>query len=386
MKGNMTEKNMKNKIKGVGLDTSPLYYKPSSDYFPDTLYIRTSSNNTFYLPDHYEEDRNLIVEVGSSEYVGEILKGTGLKRADVLLFPAESLKVRENELGDVLDKYGVRSVGISRPGSLTQLEKAAEELKKVILPSYVSLPLCPVHFQKEILDWADINQLGIIGLNPFGGYDLAPSVIQSFSIPFLLSFSAAYSDVVILSGRSLVDAQYETYYLEELIGKERLDGIGMKNTILHKPSDTLPKLIHTGLRGGPEYENPWYITSQDDLTLTMKPKEERIEEEMVGGEIKRVLEEVAKFDTLALPHPDDLPTYMSILRPTLLKELGEALGPGCTIRQEKIGSLTFLIDVSVERREKRYLWKDKVWYEDLYFVMWLNSKGELEFKYYGDGE
>jgi hypothetical protein len=375
---------MENKIKGVGIDTSTFYYKPDPAYLPDTLYINTSSNNSFYLPDNYWEGRNLIVEVGSGEYVREILRGLGLERIDTLLFPAESLKVRENELGDVLDEYGVQSVGISRPGSLTQLKDAAGELKKVIIPSYLSLPICPVHFQKEILDWADINQLGIIGLNPFGGYYLAPSVISSFSIPFLLSFSAAYSDVVILSGRSLVDAQYETLYLEELIGEDRLGETEMKNTILHSPK-TLPKFIYTGLKGGPEYENPWYLIPQNDLTLKMEPIEMIEGEEGEGDdEVRRILEEVAKFDILTLPHPDDPETYMSILRPTILKELGEALGPSYHIEQEKIGSLTFLVNIRKERREKRYLGKDKVWYEDRVFVMWLTRDGELKFKYYGE--
>lgn len=374
--------NIKNKICGVGLDTSPLYYKPSSDYLPETLYINTSFNNTFYLPDRFEEGRNLIVEVGSGEYVKEILRGTGLKKVDVLIFPAESLKVRENELEDVLDEYGVKSVGISRPVSLTQLKDAAEEIKKVILPAYLSLPLCPVHFQKEILDWADINQLGIIGLNPFGGYNLGPSVISSFSIPFLLSFSAAYSDVVILSGRDLVNAQYEIQYLEGLIGKDRLKEVEMGNTVIHTPN-SLPKLIHTGLKGGPEYENPWYLIPQHELTLEMKPIEEEVEVDWEDDEeIGKILKEVAKFDTLTLPHPDDLETYMSILRPSLLKELGKALGPDYIIEQEKIGSLTFLVNVRKEKREKRYLGKDKVWYEDWIFVMWLTQEGELQFKHY----
>ena len=375
----------KNKIKGVGLDTSPLTYKPSLDYFPDTLYINTSSNNTFYLPDNFGEGRNLIVEVGSSEFVEDILRGTELKRIDTLLFPADSLKVRENELGDVLDRYEVKSVGISRPGSLTQLEKAAEEIKKVILPSYISLSLCPVHFQKEILDWADSNQLGIIGLNPFGGYHLAPSVISSFSIPFLLSFTAAYSDVVILSGRDIINAQYEALYLEELIGKDRLGEVGMGNTVIQTPR-TFPKFIYTGLKGGAEYENPWYLIPQDDLTLKMEPKEmeeKKIDEEE-DDEVRKILEEIAEFDILTLPHPNDPETYMSMLRPTLLKELGKALGPEYQIEQEKIGSLTFLVNVRKEKREKRYLGKDKVWYEDRVFLMWLTREGELKFKYYGE--
>lgn len=384
-----TKKKRKIRVEGVGLDCSTITYKPSPDYAPDYLYIDTSANNAFYLSE-FCVGRKLIVRVGDVKK--EILEGlredlgNSFSGIDVLLIPASLPNIDPTELREVLTEFEVKSVGIDRPGNLTQVKEAAESIKRVIIPSYLSLDLCPLHFQKDVIDWAEEEGLEIFGFNPFGGSLTAPSIIQIFTIPYLLSFSAAYSQLVFLSDRDLINAQYEALYLEELIGEEIEEKLVRMDKTVDRLVRAPEKLIRTGLNGCTEYDNPYYLTSYSDISFSFNPiqEEKKDKNEEVNPEVVRVLEEISKFNSLTLPFHNDFPTYMSILRPALLKKLGEALGPNCQIEQEKIGPLTFLVDVRMEKREKRYIWRDKVWYEYLVFVMWINGKGELEFKYYGE--
>ena len=194
-----------NKIEGVGLDCSTLSYRPSPEYLPDFLYIDTSSNNLGVL-EGMLGGKNLIIRIGTAgKGMLEVLGGLGVRVIDVLLLPASS-SIDLEELREVLEEFEIRSVGIDRPESLTQCREAAEQIKHVILPSYLALDICPLHFQKELIDWAEEGGIEVLGFNPFGGFLSGPLVIQSFTLPFLLTFSAAYSKIVFLSGRDIFNA------------------------------------------------------------------------------------------------------------------------------------------------------------------------------------
>jgi hypothetical protein len=43
-----------------------------------------------------------------------------------------------------------------------------------------------------------------------------------------------------------------------------------------------------------------------------------------------------------------------------------------------MGTATFLISVEEEKREKRYLWKDKVWKEKKYYIFHMTETGEIK--------
>lgn len=364
-----------NKIEGVGLDCSTLSYRPDPSYLPDFLYIDTSSNNS-YLLEGLTDGKSLIVRVGTSGIgMSEILKGLSLEKIDVLLLPAFS-KLDLTELKEVLTEFKIGSVGIDRPENLTQLEEAAEKIKKVIIPSYISLDLCPVHFQKEIIDWAEEKELDILGFNLFGGFLSAPSVIQAFSVPFLLSFTAAYSKIVFLSGRDIINAYNNTRYLSSLIDEEIEVGVKMSKSVDHlvKP---LPQLVYTGLKLGDQkvpYENPEALANPEEVVLSLDKIWWKWEEDEEDDVVKSILE----FDLLTSPPPDNLSigTKISMILPPLLTQLKKATGS--KIEAAKIGTSTFLIMAEKEKREKRYLWKDKVWKEKKYYIFHMTESGEIK--------
>ena len=372
----MEKSKRKIRVEGVGLDCSTLPYRPAPTYLPDYLYIDTSANN-FSLVEDMLEDKSVIVRVGTSG-VGmlEILKGVGLKDIDVLLLPTTT-PIDIEELKKVLDEFEIGCVGIDRPENLTQCREAAEEIKKVILPTYVSLSISPVHYQKDIIDWAEENEIDILGLDPFGGFLSAPSVIQSFIIPFLLTFTAAYSKIVFLSGRDIINAYNNSQFLTALInGEVKEELVRMSKSVDHlvKP---LPKFVHSGLRLGDEgivpYEDPEALINPGEVELGLDKVEwkwNKKEDEIV----KQILD----FDLLMMPLPDelDIGTKISIILPSLISELKKATG--CKIEAAKMGTATFLVSVEEEKREKRYLWKDKVWKEKKYYIFYMTEDGEIK--------
>jgi hypothetical protein len=372
----MEKSKRKFKIGGVGLDCSTLPYRPAYTYLPDYLYIDTSANNIGLVEDMLE-NKSVIVRVGTSG-VGmlDILRGTGLTEIDVLLLPASS-PIDLEELKKVLDELEIGCVGIDRPENLTQCREAAEEIKKVILPTYVSLSINPVHFQKDIVDWAEENEIDILGLDPFGGFLSAPSVIQSFTIPFLLTFTAAYSKIVFLSGRDIINAYNNSRFLTALIdGEVEEELVKMSKSVDHlvKP---LPKLVHSGLRLGDEgivpYEDPEALINPGEVVLKL----DRVE--WKGGEEEdEIVKQILDFDLLTMPLPEnvDTGTKISIILPSLISELKKATG--CKIEAAKMGTATFLISLEEEKREKRYLWKDKKWVEKKYYIFHMTETGEIK--------
>ena len=153
----------------------------------------------------------------------------------------------------------------------------------------------------------------------------------------------------------------------ELVGKERNEVVKMNKSVNHlvKP---LPKMVYTGLRTGDgviSYTNPEFISNPSEIILSLGSIEEEIEE----GEEDDVMKEILDFDLLTLPLPeDDMGTAISIILPSLLKDR--------KAKVVKIGDTTFLIQTEKVKREKRYLWWDKVWTETSHYILSF-SGGEI---------
>jgi hypothetical protein len=223
------------------------------------------------------EDKQVIVRAGSIGGIRGVFQDIGKDQIDVLLLPAEYLAKENtmNELKEVLDREEIRALGIERPGNMEELEKAAENLKKIILPSYLALTLNPLHYQKEMLEWAEEAGVEIIGLDIYGSWEGSAATIQAFTLPFLLSYAASHSDLVLLPARDIVGAEYERLYLEELIGKERVTETEMKSTVIHN-FPTLPTMIYTSLKsdlGIIPYNNPLYLTDPEEVVFGMRQRE-----------------------------------------------------------------------------------------------------------------
>jgi len=373
----------KNKIKGVGLDCSTLSYRPADWILPDNLYYDTSSNN-FQCIKGLTEGKNLIIRVGTAkEGLIQILEGLGLDRPiDILLLPTS--KIDPTILKEALDKFDIKNVGIDRPESLTQLGEAAELIKSVIIPTYISLNLCPLYFQKEIIDWAEENEVRVLGFNPFGGFVSSSSIIESFSIPFLLNFSAAYSEVVFLSGRDPYNATNYQDYLLSLVGEDRMenDMIEIEKSVNHlvKP---LPQLVYMGLKMSDGSIIP--ISNPDSIfnpgELVFDSEEIMWEDKTENLDTDDIIKSILEFNLFSLPISKDYdkPTNLSIILPSIMKELKKT---GSEVEMVKLGDQTFLIKVEKTFREMRYVWWDKVWKEKSYYILHMTEEGEMKVKFW----
>jgi hypothetical protein len=97
-----------------------------------------------------------------------------------------------------------------------------------------------------------------------------------------------------------------------------------------------------------------------------------------GEEEDEIVKQILDFDLLMMPLPEnvDTGTKISIILPSLISELKKATG--CKIEAAKMGTATFLISLEEEKREKRYLWKDKKWVEKKYYIFHMTETGEIK--------
>jgi hypothetical protein len=364
-----------NKIKGVGLDCSTLSYRPYPEYLPSTIYLDSTQNNAFYL-EGLLGDKQVIVRAGSIGGIRGVFQDIGKDQIDVLLLPAEYLAKEStmNELKEVLDREEIGALGIERPGNMEELEKAAENLKKIILPSYLALTLNPLHYQKEMLEWAEEAGVEIIGLDIYGSWEGSAATIQAFTLPFLLSYAASHSDLVLLPARDIVGAEYERLYLEELIGKEKVPETEMKSTVIHN-FPTLPTMIYTSLKSSIPYNNPLYLTDPEEVVFGMRPGKADYE----NPAETEIMASITTFSTLIMPPPrSEWPDYISIIRPKIVEELKKM---GAEVKQAKIGDTVFLLSVTTYQREKRWIGPDKLIPEKKDYVLFMTEEG-LKFECY----
>ena len=242
------------KIQGVGLDTSTLDYDPGislSDEGYEYIYTSIPANNDYLLGTgirSVKAETPLIVYTnhldGVKSLLEEHLEVIGRNEADLLLIDGscKSLDSFSEDLfkGKVIP---AKHCGIQSPVSVEQLADLVDKGFKI---EYIALTINPFDFNYEILQWAEQRKVYVIGLNPMGGYLSAPRNINAFSAPYLLSFCATYSDIVLVSGRNLVKAWEDKVYLEGLIGEESDAKYTLKKTII-KPVKDIKQAIFTSV-------------------------------------------------------------------------------------------------------------------------------------------
>lgn len=266
------------KIQGVGLDTTTINNVPErlieNIDMLGNCYIHTNprSNNDYLIDKLVKSlpDSPLVVSIDlindQTDYILEShLKTLGRNKIDLLLLDHESCK------GDIsiLTGLPIDNIGVKNLETLEEID----EIKKNIDFKYISLDICPLNFNWNIIKWCQDNKIDIIGFNPFGGRLSSQSVIDAFSIPYLLGFSSNYSSIVMLSGR---DINYyisdEISYLTSLIGKETSPKYFIRKSVkkLYKP---VKKIIGTSIVVDKNtiipYNSPEMIYFGEDLDLTL---------------------------------------------------------------------------------------------------------------------
>lgn len=212
------------KISGVGLDTThikKMLYSGDMDNF-GYIYTTPKAGNESYLKPALSDSNILVTEVDFLDQLETViprhLSELGRSKIDLLLISGDCvIEDYVNTLNNLIISGQVDEVGISNPKSLQRLTELKDRISQL---SHVSLNICPLNFDWSIIKYCQENNIGILGFNPFGGRFNYSRLIGSFTVPYLLSFSGAYSDVVFLSASRQDILQEETDYLLDLIDKE----------------------------------------------------------------------------------------------------------------------------------------------------------------------
>lgn len=325
----------KYKIKGTGLDTTTLNYIPRNiteqgakfDYF----YTNPSANNGLVIRPLINAKVNTKLITGlnfldSSFFALQShLIEINRPRIDILMFDAEcKFEEFEESILNIQETEIAEYYGIKNPEKLP-LDKLKEYVGRFKI-SCLGINLCPLYFNKEILDWAEEAGLQIISFNPLGGYINAPSLIEAFSIPYLLNFSSVYSDVVMLSGKDITFSEVNSNYLSILIDKEiqkeSLYKIKKNINKLIKPLKTVSKVsLIYGEERFPVNE-PDSIFNPDEIVVSLinegestiiNTEIEIAEDDIPGKQILKYLE-----DAYIPKDTTNIKDHMAVLRPNVI--------------------------------------------------------------------
>lgn len=331
------------KVQGVGLDTSTIDFDPGTSLAEDGYaYIYTSipANNDYLIGNAVKSIKDsppLIVYSnhfdGLGSLLSEHLETVGRTMADLLLIDGSAPGWENGSAEELLHGWRdrdrlVKNFGIQSPLSVEQLEILTGE--KGLDLKYIALPVSPLEFNYDIIQWAYSKGIYVIGLNPMGGYLSGPRNIQAFSVPYLLGFCATYSDIVIVSGRSLTKSWEARVYLDGLIGEEADSKYNLKKSISQvvKP---LKKAIHTSvelkdLQATLPYDDPSLLLDKGWTTLSLGSAKSKIPPMAVlpkSEEGESVEEEIRHYLSIAYyPKDGDQGTIFSVAKYKVLKYLG----------------------------------------------------------------
>lgn len=208
------------KITGIGIDTTRLNdVRFSFDRF---RYVHTTpkAGNEYILKSEIKDYHTLITTVDFLDQIETVvpnhLRELGRNSIDLLLIDSKC-RIEDNVdvLNNLIISGMVSEIGISNPESTRRLDELRNKISQI---SYVSLDICPLNFGYSIIKYCEANDIKILGFNPFGGRINYPRLIESFTVPYLLAFSGAYSDIVFLSDHHDINSECE--YLSELIDQE----------------------------------------------------------------------------------------------------------------------------------------------------------------------
>lgn len=272
------------KVQGVGLDTTTTRMKlwtDEDDIEFDYIHTSISSNNDYLISDYVKKSigSSLITSIDfinnpDRALLGHLLE-LGRKKIDLLLVETSSilknLEVVKETVESLKSSGIIGEFGIKNPGTLEEIKQIEDALKGNI--KFISLDLCPLHFNYSIVQYCKDNNIDILGFNPFGGYISSSSIISSFTAPYLLAFSGTYSSVIFLSGRDLILSKESMKYIKDnIIGSECSSKFILKKNVsrLYKP---IKKVVETSLIFN---ENlvlktnwPEYLYPLDDIAINL---------------------------------------------------------------------------------------------------------------------
>jgi len=323
------------KMKNIGLDTTNNSYKPDIEMVKQFNYIHTniSSNNDYLFRELLEmddfKDTKLVTTIDFLDKLEETLAShiyfIGGKPIDILLIDSKcDINTYKDNIKAVIEKGIVKSVGLSNPDKIDTISKFIKMFKNEF--AGISLNLCPLNFNFDIIQWCNKNNVYIFGFNSFGGNISSNLVIESFTVPYLLNFASVYCDIVFLSGRDLIRANEDRVYLGQLVGKEVTDN---KIYELRKSVDKLVKPLKRVINMSLVVEKdkivlPYYTPSDifnpEELYLSLENK--KLKFEPMKEEDKDEIIGLSESFLLSYVLPKDSKSDEDILASIKLKYLG----------------------------------------------------------------
>lgn len=210
-------------IKDIVLGTKELSNMTSKFLLNSFNYIETSIsyNNDFELGKVLDKKTKIISSISSlSQY--ELMINyhlTWLKRdkIDILLVDSKASWKDEDFLSLVLKRGELfEEIGVTNVDSINDI-KRIQDLG--INPDWASIVINPTCFNLELISFLRESGIKIISYGILGGY-MAKTNIEIYTLQFLLSFAAVYSDLVCISGNSCEEVLSNKVVLEKCINKE----------------------------------------------------------------------------------------------------------------------------------------------------------------------
>lgn len=262
---------MKMKFDGYGVDlsTTTIMIDPAIDPKWIMTSIEANNDTTIGWYTSIRKSIPLIVKGGCfvrmKNMLENHLKFLGRDKAEVLLLPVDTP-------WDILDEdLPTNDYGVINPETVEELE----EIKKRHKFTYVALDTSPLCYNNEIIEWAASQRIKVIGTNPFGGFLSYPRNLQTFTAPFLLKFSAANTNIVMVSGRDMALASQDMEFLDDCLDMEGAEDYYMRKTI-DKSVKPIKKAIDTFINDNGVllgYDSPELLLPEVVTALAGKSKE-----------------------------------------------------------------------------------------------------------------
>lgn len=384
-----------------GLDTTNLNYCPTDDLLEDFNFIYTNIRNNndhtiseFIDPSEVGEysitiksRKSLITGIDFTEKIvqGVIshLSAIGSDWIDVLEIPASCTWNEDTveQIKVLIDSGLVYDISIKNPESIDKIIEIKDLLDtKSIELFYVSLDICPLNFDYNIVSWCNDNMIKIIGYNPMGGYIAGPSLIECFTAPYLLGFAATYCHIVMLSSRDMFKAVQGAKYLKNLEG-EKIRSMYILKKNVHKLPKPLKKVVWTSAvlddNNILPYNTPDFVpTDGTSVVISLGKPLEKVTETEEKTELEK---EVIDFlGQLTYPSDASFEDKFSIAKNQIMTYLKTKF-PSYTFLYSMVNKTTVAIKAELETTEGWWIFK-KTKKDSKQFLISMKSSGLVYFK------
>lgn len=360
-------------VQGVGIDTSTIISKPwieSNGEIFDYIHTSISANNDFLLKEYIGSQPGApiittidFIDNPERAILGHLME-IDRKKINLLLVSGKALSGRKDQVKDIIaglrNSGLIEEFGISNPEGVDQIQEIQDIIGERV--KFISMELCPLHFNYEIVKYSKENEVCILGFNPFGGYLSSPRVIETFSIPYLLGFSGTYSTVVFLSGRDLLGSiDCRDYIRKYIIGNYSSAEFILRKSIskLVKP---IKRIVNTSIDvvNGKiiipyNYRETLYPLEDIVVSLGNDPKT-YIEESVPTTDTEKSVQEI--LDVTEFPEDMSIDDKYAIVRYQVLSTI-RGLYPEWELNVINLGDRILGIKISKQIREGKFFSRKK---------------------------